>query len=359
MSVRPIAVRPRQKADPFADVIRTKARTFAFAARFLGPEPRRATIVLYAFFRHVDDLVDERASEADVAPIHRALDAWDGWLATLDRSGRNGPPLGHLSPAGRSEAAGDPLDALGERRALATALAAVLIEYDIPSAYPRALLRGLRDDLESRPIQTFDDLERYAFRVAATVGLSMCHVLGATSPRALEAATALGIAMQLTNILRDVGEDLAIGRLYLPADELEQFGCSRQTLGARSVDRPFRDLLRFQIERTRRYYALGLAGVRELPPEARFPILLAARLYGRILDKIEDQGYDVFARRASVGRLEKIALAGRLAAELRVPTRATVPWTGMTQPLPVHQDRLGVAALEELRVCHESSGRHR
>lgn len=324
--------RPRRASaeGSFAGVINTKARSFAFAARFLDPERRRATQVLYAFFRTVDDLVDERGPGSDVAEVAAALDAWDGWLAAAGR------------PGASSCDDPDPL-----RAALAETMAA----YAIPPTYLRALLLGLRDDLTGRPIATFADLERYSFRVASTVGLAMCHVLGATTPRALAAAAALGIAMQLTNILRDVADDLDRGRLYLPADELERFGCSERALALGAVDDCLRGLLRFQIERARRYYAAGAIGLGELTPEARYPIALAATLYGRILDKIEIQDYNVFSRRAMVGRREKVTLAGRVAFGLQLQRiSGAVPRHRQAEQLDT-RSVLGTAALAELAAC--------
>ena len=304
----------------FGSVLHIRARSFAFAARFLDPERRQATEVLYAFFRTVDDLVDERPDGCDPAPILAELDGWDRWLD---------------DPA--TVAGGDPLR---------TSLAATLATYEIPSSYFRALLLGVREDLEERPIETFDDLERYSFRVAASVGLAMCHVLGATNSRALVAAATLGIAMQLTNILRDVGDDLARGRVYLPADELDRFGCSRLALEARATDDALRALLRFQIDRARRYYRLGSAGIAELSPDARYPIALAALLYGAILDKIEGQQYDVFARRAAVSHREKIVLASRLALAMKIRDRLA----GVRPPDPPAA-WLGPAARAELVAC--------
>ena len=324
--------RPRRASaeSSFAGVINTKARSFAFAARFLDPERRRATQVLYAFFRTVDDLVDEREPGSDVAEAAAALDAWDGWLAMADRPG--------ASPSDDP----DPLRA---------ALAETMVAYAIPPNYLRALLLGLRDDLTGRPIATFADLERYSFRVAATVGLAMCHVLGATTPRALSAAAALGIAMQLTNILRDVADDLHRGRLYLPADELERFGCSEGALARGAVDECLRELLRFQIERARRYYAAGAIGLSELTPEARYPIALASTLYASILDKIEIQGYDVFSRRAMVGRREKVVLAGRVAFGMQLQRiGGAVPWDRQAEQVDT-TSALGTAALIELAAC--------
>lgn len=314
MYLPPPQTRASREHAELGSVLRTKARSFAFASRFLDPERRRAAEILYAFFRTVDDLVDERPPGSETARIAAELDRWDAWLADPRRE--------------------DGVDALK------TALAEVLTAYAIPPSYLRALLLGLREDLEGRTVETFEDLERYSFRVAGSVGLAMCHVLGTTTRSALTAATALGIGMQLTNILRDVAEDLARDRVYLPADELAHFGCSREGLSSRAVDEALRALLQFHVERARRYYVAGVVGIAELSPEARYPIALAATLYGRILDKIEAQRYDVFVRRAAVSRREKLILAGRLALAMRVQRG----WGKRMTPM----DGLGPAALAEL-----------
>ena len=313
--------RPRSAPDQtqFGQIIRTKARTFAFAARFLDPERRRSTEVLYAFFRTLDDLVDERPPHADVAPIRAELRRWACHLAAPDAS-----PLDH-----------DPL---------ARALRATLDRYAIPPRYLLALVRGLEDDLDGRPIESEDDLERYAFRVAATVGLAMCHVLGATNRRAIAAASALGIAMQLTNIIRDVADDLERGRCYLPRELIERFPGAGAALAERRMNEPLRALLRAEVETARRYYRAGLCGLAELPPDARFPIAVAAELYGRILDVVERRGCDVFGGRASVGRRSKLVGTARLAVAMRA--RAVL---GRDSNGDVDPERcLGRAALAEL-----------
>ncbi|MDP8921412.1 MAG: phytoene/squalene synthase family protein [Chloroflexota bacterium] len=304
---------------PFGGIIRTKARSFAFAARFLDPERRRATEVLYAFFRTVDDLVDERPPDADVEAIRAELLRWSRYLAAPTRS-----PL-----------ADDPL---------ARALAATLDRYAIPPSYLLALVRGLEDDLDGRPIETEDDLETYSFRVAATVGLAMCHVLGATSRRALVAASALGIAMQLTNIIRDVADDLDRGRCYVPGELLDRFPGARDALAERRMNAPLRAVLHTQVGRARRYYRAGLCGLAELPPDARFPIAVAAELYGRILDVVERRDCDVFAGRASIGRRSKLVGTARLALAMR--TRAVLGRDSGTEADP--EGSLGRAALAEL-----------
>jgi phytoene synthase len=167
----------------------------------------------------------------------------------------------------------------------------------------------------------FAALRRYCFLVAGTVGLAMSHLLGARQPEALAAAAELGIAMQLTNILRDLGSDLRTGRCYLPADELATFGYSADQLAARALDGhrddAFRALMRFQIGRARQHYARGLAGVPLLPAEVRPAILIAGRLYRAILDAIEASDFDVFRRRATTSKRTKLYEAVTALVQLR------------------------------------------
>lgn len=274
--------------NPFGRIMRKHARTFTFAASFLDRDRRHATEVLYACFRTLDDLVDERPPDANIAQLHAELQRWDRIVS-------------------------DPAGAQVDGSPLASALGRVMIQYEIPPAYLQALLRGLSDDLDGRPITTFADLEQYSLRVAGSVGLAMCHVLGATTPGALLAASAVGIAMQLTNIVRDVDADLQRGRVYLPSDEIASLPGALESLCARRTSPALRELIRIQIERARRYYVAGATGVAELPPRVRFPILVAIELYSEILKQVEQKHLNVFAGRAVVGRRRKLLLAGRAA----------------------------------------------
>lgn len=269
-----------------AALLPQKARTFALASRFLPQRQRMPVVVLYAFCRLLDDLVDEPPPDLDPAVISARLQTWRAWL--LDCWSVADPP--------------EPVD-------LALALRAVLEDHDLPPVYLTQLIDGLASDLQPVQIPDFAALRHYSFLVAGTVGLAMSHLLGGRGPEALAAAGDLGIAMQLTNILRDLGADIRNGRCYLPADELAQHGFTAERLCALVAhghpDDDFRDLMRMQIARARVYYARGLAGVWLLPPDARPAILIAGRLYRAILNTIEANDYDVLRRRAVVSRLAK------------------------------------------------------
>ena len=150
----------------------------------------------------------------------------------------------------------------------------------------------------------------FCYRVASVVGLMMSHVIGFEG-EALPYAIDLGIAMQLTNILRDIGEDLDRGRIYIPADEMAQFGYSEADLHARVRNRAFEELMRFQVRRARQYYAASNPGIALLSADGRFAVRVASDVYRGILQRIEQSGYDVFDRRASVAAAQKYWITAR------------------------------------------------
>jgi phytoene synthase len=272
----------------------SRARTFGFAARLLPRPQAEAVTVLYAFCRLMDDLADEHPPRVGVP----ALDAWGCWLRVVEAGAP--PPAAPALPGHPAATAA----------ALAGALGEVLARYRVPPVYLRSLLDGLRADATRSRVRDFAELREFSYRAAGTVGQTMCYLLGATSAEALDRAARLGIAMQLTNVLRDVGEDLHRGRVYLPADELARFGVSRAALAAQRVDAPFVALMRHQVARARAYYDAGLPGVFLLPPECRLAVLVAGRLYRAILGRVEAQGYDVFSRRAATSGAQKVVTAG-------------------------------------------------
>jgi phytoene synthase len=182
-----------------------------------------------------------------------------------------------------------------------------------PEQYPLELIEGMRMDLERARYANFTELRLFCYRVASVVGLMMSHVIGFRGD-ALTYAEELGIAMQLTNILRDLGEDADRGRIYLPADELARFGYSEADLLARRRGPAFDALMRFQIDRARGYYERSFPGIPLLKPEGRFAVEIAAKVYRDILGRIETMDYNVYARRAVVPTWKKYAItAGALA----------------------------------------------
>lgn len=188
-------------------------------------------------------------------------------------------------------------------------------EKDIPASEPLVFLKAMEQDLDQSRFASYADLRRYMRGSAVAVGNMMCRVLGAEDTWEVRAgAAALAEAMQLTNFLRDVGEDLARGRVYLPLDELDRFGVGLADLREGKVNSNFVDLMRFQIERARRLYAESDPHVARLPGYAQPAVKTARVLYARILDKIEAQGYDVFGHRARASVAEKVWLLARTLA---------------------------------------------
>jgi phytoene synthase len=178
--------------------------------------------------------------------------------------------------------------------------------YHIPQLYAEQLIDGVARDVVQNRYQTFAELAEYAYGVASTVGLMSMHIIGYTSEEAIPYAVRLGVALQMTNILRDVAEDWRRGRLYLPQEELAAFGLSEADIAAGIVTEKWRSFMRFQIERNRRLYREAWPGIALLNPEGRLAIAAAADFYAAILHDIEQHDYDVFTRRAHVGKWGKL-----------------------------------------------------
>jgi phytoene synthase len=168
---------------------------------------------------------------------------------------------------------------------------------------------GVAADLTKDRYATIDELAQYSYGVASTVGLMSMHIIGYSDEDAIPYAIKLGVALQLTNILRDIAEDWARGRVYVPQDELAHFGLTEDDIAAAVVTDRWRAFMRFQIDRNRRLYAEAMPGIGYLDPSGRFAIGAAAELYRAILEDIERHDYDVFSRRAYVSKWGKI---GRL-----------------------------------------------
>jgi phytoene synthase len=268
-----------------AAIARAHGRTFFLASHGLPPVRRRAIHATYAYCRIADDIADQ---VGDPVAAAIALDAWEGQL----------------------EAPTHPV---------AVAFAAARARYGVPVGPARDLLTGVRMDLVPGQFATWDELRRYCYHVAGTAGLLVAPILGCHDEDALPHAVALGVAMQLTNILRDVGEDARRGRLYLPLDELAAFGCDPEAVLRGQPDGRFRDLLAFQAARARGLYVDARRGLPALSPSGRLTTLAASELYAAILSAIEENDYDVFGARAYVPNRRKLgALPGVAAAFVRL-----------------------------------------
>jgi phytoene synthase len=256
------------------------SRSFFIASGMLPPEKRRATRALYAFCRVTDDLVDDPQEEITTALAR--------WRRQVTEKG------------------------LSAEHPVAAAWDATRHHYRIPSAYTDQLFDGVARDLEQSRYDSFDDLAQYAYGVASTVGLMSMHIIGFSDPAAIPYAIKLGVALQLTNILRDVGADWQMGRVYLPRDEMEAWGIDEAYIAQGRVDDRWRRFMQFQIARNRRLYAEAWPGIALLNRDGRLAIAAAADLYCAILADIEWHDYDVFNRRAFVSSFGKLRRLARL-----------------------------------------------
>ncbi|MBI3953890.1 MAG: presqualene diphosphate synthase HpnD [Chloroflexi bacterium] len=279
-----------------AAVTRARAKNFYYAFLPLPPARRRAIYAVYAFSRCCDDIADGSLPPED--KVRQLLDLADD-----------------LDDAYHGHTKGPVFEALWDAAQ----------RYAIPQKYFLELIRGVEMDLRVRRYQTFEELYEYCYRVASVVGLTCIQIFGYRDPRAKEYAVDLGIAMQLTNIIRDVPEDRGHDRVYIPQDELARFGVTERHLLEGIVDEPFQSLLAFQVERARDYFRRGHRLLPLLPRLSRpCPAILEA-LYCRVLDRVEAQGYNVFQGRISLPAYRKLALMGTVWAQTLVLGEPRLP----------------------------------
>lgn len=267
------------------------AKTFYLGTLLMPPAKRRAIWAIYVWCRRTDELMDgPEAQHVSAQELSDRLDRWEvRTRALFDGTVQDG---------------------------LDRVMVDTLERFPQPVQPYLDMIEGQRMDLLQHRYASFEELELYCYRVAGTVGLMTQEVMGVDSayttapwssrPDTSEAAVALGIANQLTNILRDVGEDRARGRIYLPQDELERFGYTEADLMAGNLNQNWRDLMAFQLRRARQWFARSEEGVRWLAPDARWPVWASLRLYRGILDVIERHDYDVFNYRAYVPQAGKL-----------------------------------------------------
>lgn len=253
------------------------SKSFHLASALLPADKRRAARALYAFCRTTDDLVDDRT----ITDNELALGHWRRRVAMVHPAASDLVAIAWLDTRHR---------------------------FKIPHRYAEQLIDGVARDLVQTRYETFADLTTYAYGVASTVGLMSMHIIGFAGHEAIPYAIKLGVALQLTNILRDVGEDWNVNRVYLPTAELEAFNLTEADLARGQVDHRWREFMRFQIERNRRLYAEAWSGIALLDPDGRLAIAAAARLYEAILADIEAADYNVFTRRSYVSTWKKLKM---------------------------------------------------
>lgn len=271
-------------------VTRKHAKSFHFAAGFLPRHKREQVFPIYAFCRHVDDEIDEIADGDEAA----AVVAVERWRSRLE---------------GIYSDSYDPSTEENEgHRNVFVAWRHMLRRHRIPLQYPLDLIKGVVQDTYKKRYATFSELYEYSYRVASTVGLMSSEILGYSDGKALEHAEAMGIGMQLTNILRDIKEDAERGRVYIPREDLEGFGIEESEIMSGTMSDRFRDMMVFQVARARDYYSIGEKGIAMLDSDSRFTVLLASRVYSRILNQIERMDFNVFSGRAGTSKFQKVMM---------------------------------------------------
>jgi phytoene synthase len=261
-------------------------RTYFLATLLLPAWKRPYVHALYGFARYADEIVDDLASTLSPAEKAEALRIWgDRFLA--------GDPAPDPTPG---------VDVL-------PAVRDTIARWSIPREHFEAFLTSMQMDLTVTEYETFEDLQTYVFGSAAVIGLQMVPILEPLNPAAYEYARDLGVGFQLANFLRDVGEDLARGRIYLPQESLRLFGVDREHLARGVVDGPIRRLLAYEIARCRELFRNAAPGIRLLHPTSRDCIRTAFTLYSGILDEIERADYQVLDRRVSVPLPKRLGVA--------------------------------------------------
>jgi phytoene synthase len=256
------------------------SKSFFMASNLLPAEKRKSIRALYAFCRTTDDIIDLQSANGEVE-----LQAWrERGLATMPQTN-------------------DPIS---------LAWAHTREKYTIPATYAIQLIDGVSKDIHVNRYESFSALTEYCYGVASTVGLMSMHIIGFKDESAIRYAIKLGVALQLTNILRDIAEDWERGRVYLPQDELRAYGITEKHFEEGIVDASWKSFMQFQIERTRKIYEEAWPGINLLHSTGRLSIAAAATFYRGILDKIEEKDYDVFNSRAHLTKWCKIQMMPKL-----------------------------------------------
>jgi phytoene synthase len=272
------------------------ARNFYYGFALLPAEKRDALCALYAFMRHADDISDSNQEPDKRARLME-------WRNVMNRALQGDYGQNPVLPA----------------------LHHTVKQYGISASYLQDLMAGAEMDLRVHRYVTFEPLARYCYCVAGTVGLCCVHVFGFQDPAALELASKLGTAFQLTNILRDVPEDYAMGRIYLPLEDLQRFGCTEHDLGRPVASPAFVDLMRFECKRAWQYYSEAAPLVELISRDSRAALWTLRRIYSRILEKIESIGYDVLSKpHPSLSTAEKAWIMVRAGAGLWKPGYANI-----------------------------------
>ena len=279
-------------------VTKAAAKNFYYAFITLPKSRRRAIYATYAFCRMCDDIADEPLpNEEKLRQLHEVEDSLE-----LAKAGQATGPVYQ-------------------------ALAHAVREHGIPWADLAEVVHGVEMDLTINRYETFDDLRSYCYRVASVVGLICIQICGYSDPKARDYVIDLGLAMQLTNILRDIQEDMELGRVYLPQEELSRYGYTEKQLMAGEINEDFARFMEFQVARARTYFMNGKQLLKLLPIRTRACPSVIGGIYSRILDRIEENGYDVYEHRISLSSREKLFLMVRLWCQSYFPVeRVATAW---------------------------------
>ncbi len=272
-------------------ITRREAKNFYYAFITLPRKKRRAIYAAYAFCRLCDDATDKDIPTDEKLRLLAEL----RWRLSTAYEGRPDGPV-------------------------FTALSHAASTFDIPEEYLQEVVSGVETDLTKTRYRDFGELRTYCYQVASVVGLICIQIFGYSHPKAKEYAIDLGLAMQLTNILRDVKEDLERDRIYLPLDDLRDFGYSVEELKAEELNRNFRELMGFEAERARQYFGSGFKLLPFLSPRSRACPAVIGQIYSHILDRIEARNFNVFDGRVSLSKREKYMVTARTWMMSLLPT---------------------------------------
>lgn len=264
--------------------------SYYFATRFLPSDLRQATYALYSFFRIPDEIVDN-AVDVNAEAILLELEDWEKmWYQAY--SGKQTPyPVLNIT-------------------------AEIFRKYNIPYQYSLDFLTAMKQDVYTNRYNTYKDLQQYMYGSASVVGLMMSYIIGFNNIKALDYAPYLGEAMQLTNFIRDIGEDYKQrGRIYLPQSDMQKYNIDEDIIASNKITPEFIELIKFEIKRTRELYRKSDQGLKYLNKRGRFAVVMASRMYEAILDKVEQNKYDVLNKRARTSKREKIYILGKAALE--------------------------------------------
>jgi 15-cis-phytoene synthase len=278
-------------------------KTYYLATLLLPPGKRPYVHALYGFARYADEIVDDLASTLTSKEKELALSTWS---AQILKDLANGESNDHVGAA----------------------LVDTVQRFNIPIEHFEAFLRSMAMDISVTRYERYEDLLEYVYGSAAVIGLEMVPILGPLSDDAYPAAEKLGIAFQLANFIRDVGEDLDRGRIYLPLDELKSFNVDEEMLKERVITSEIKEALKFNIARVRQLQREAAPGIKLLAPESRACIEAASELYCGIVDEVEKIDYQIFTKRAKTSTARRLSVAlpaftRALAARRALPSRST------------------------------------